>query len=133
MDEHVNKPDSSGQTPLILAIKKGNIEVIEQLLNSNKVNINMPDCNGLTPLKHATDSNNMEIINLLNKAIMAQDCKLRLERFQTDPANQHLATSSSRLFGSKDEKPKTTDDSIDAIDQKVNEDHSDVIPNNPNP
>jgi hypothetical protein len=74
----------------------------------------------------------MEIIDLLNKAIMAQDCKLRLERFQTDPAkNQHFAASSSRLFGiSKEAKP---DDAIDAIDQKVNEDPSDLIPNNSNP
>lgn len=43
-------PNLYSSTPLLLAIQRGNISIINKLINSNLVDINKPDANGFTPL-----------------------------------------------------------------------------------
>ena len=63
----VNAYDTSGFTPLILAIKANCLEIIESLLTHTNLDINKRDAHHLkmTPLMHATQLGNMTIFRLL--------------------------------------------------------------------
>uniref|UniRef100_A0A914E6J5 Uncharacterized protein n=1 Tax=Acrobeloides nanus TaxID=290746 RepID=A0A914E6J5_9BILA len=54
-------------TPLILACQKGNIEMVEVLINEGKAYIDQPDRFKRTPLSHAIIGGHFHIVNLLLK------------------------------------------------------------------
>jgi ankyrin repeat protein len=59
-----NTADSQGNTPLLWAIKRGNVELAKILMN-NKANLDVKDASGISPFEYAVKSNNTELINLL--------------------------------------------------------------------
>lgn len=62
----INQKSSMG-TPLMAAVVKGNIEIVNELLNK-KAAINSIDSNGTSALLYATMFKNYEIVKLLIKA-----------------------------------------------------------------
>ncbi len=62
----INMPDKDGNTPLKSAVMKGNIEMVELLLDHGAAeSINMPNKYGNTPLKSAVMKGNIEMVELL--------------------------------------------------------------------
>jgi ankyrin repeat protein len=67
--------EETGWTPLMLAIKNNNPEIVEILLNDNNLEINKEDIDGWTAYKHAVlldkqfpnDANRRRIIELLEQ------------------------------------------------------------------
>ena len=66
-DFKVNAYNTVGFTPLILSIKRNDIDSIKLLLQKQSIDINKHDCSHLkmTPLAHATQLDNINIIKLL--------------------------------------------------------------------
>lgn len=66
-DFKVNAYNTAGFTPLILSIKRNDIDSIKLLLQKQSIDINKHDCSHLkmTPLAHATQLDNINIIKLL--------------------------------------------------------------------
>ncbi len=60
--------DLEGNTPLILAVQKGQIEVVKALLNGKKINLNKINKEGQTALGIAVKENHPKIVELLLNA-----------------------------------------------------------------
>lgn len=60
-----NTPLSNGELPLAYAIRKGQQEVVQQLISSGCVDLNQKDDQGLTPIHHAVISKNETVIALV--------------------------------------------------------------------
>ena len=79
-DELVNinsSMDETGWTPLILAVKKKNPEIVDILLNNSKLDINHEDIDGWTAYKHAV---------MLNKQFPNDPARMRIvELFERNP------------------------------------------------
>lgn len=58
-------PSNSGARPLHRAAEQGDIEVVQVLLDTQKVNINAQDCRGNTPLHCAARTNQSHVVKLL--------------------------------------------------------------------
>ncbi|WP_341811598.1 ankyrin repeat domain-containing protein [Wolbachia endosymbiont (group A) of Oxytorus armatus] len=73
----VNATDQDGKTPLHLAARDNNKEIVEALLKVNGINVNATDQGGKTPLHLAARDNNKEIVEALLKVnginVNAQD------------------------------------------------------------
>ncbi len=65
---HLNKPDKYGDTPLLLAVKSGKMNMVHFLCQCSEVNVNDGDADGKTPLAHAIQNKNVEMIKLLSSA-----------------------------------------------------------------
>ncbi|KAF3074427.1 Ankyrin repeat domain-containing protein 50 [Trichoderma lentiforme] len=61
----IDAKDIIGQTPLILAVFKRHIHIVQMLIASDSVDINSRDFNGTTPLFHAVYNSDEEIVKLL--------------------------------------------------------------------
>ncbi len=59
-----NLQDSHGNTPLLWAVKRGNLELAKMLLN-HKADKTIKDSMGISAFEYAIKSNNNEMINLL--------------------------------------------------------------------
>jgi len=59
-----NIQDSFGNTPLLWAVKRGNLELVKILLQ-NKADRTLKDSLGISAFEYAVKSNNNEMINLL--------------------------------------------------------------------
>lgn len=59
-----NLQDSRGNTPLLWAVKRGNLELAKMLLN-HKADKTIKDSMGISAFEYAIKSNNNEMINLL--------------------------------------------------------------------
>lgn len=51
----LNIKDDRGNTPLFLAIKKANVEIVELFLKSEKIDLNIKNFDGFTPLEYIKD------------------------------------------------------------------------------
>ncbi|MFH1196475.1 MAG: ankyrin repeat domain-containing protein [bacterium] len=77
----VNLPDGNGNTPIILAVQNGKIN-IAQILIQNKADLNLKNNYGFTPLHIAADQNQIEIGKILVES--GGDLNA-LSRYQTTP------------------------------------------------
>lgn len=57
----------SNQTPLFLALTKGNLELFENLLNKKDIDVNIQNNDGNTPLHLAIENNKIEFVASLIK------------------------------------------------------------------
>lgn len=64
----INRPDSKGLTPLIIAVKMKNYSLIKQLKNCPSINIDEPLPGGNTVLMQAVKMNNPKMVKALIKA-----------------------------------------------------------------
>lgn len=48
----VNIKDNKGNTPIFLAIKKANVEMVEVIIKSDKIDLNIKNFDGSTPLEY---------------------------------------------------------------------------------
>jgi ankyrin repeat protein len=60
-----DSPDTEKRTPLSFAAEAGNLQAMEQLISTGKIDINAASSTGLTPIRYAVRSKNFEAINLL--------------------------------------------------------------------
>ena len=60
-------------TPLLTAIKGGNLNVCKLLIEGYKVDVNVPDHSGMTPLHLASKMGHLEICKLLCKYLRVRD------------------------------------------------------------
>jgi ankyrin repeat protein len=65
---NVNQQDSLGNTPLIVAINNGNVEVIQALLNNYKTKVHLKNVEGKSPFDLAKEKELTEILDMLTKA-----------------------------------------------------------------
>ncbi len=63
----INAADKFGSTALHRAVSKGNISIIELLLNQRSLNVNAADCEGNTPLHIAAEETKVDIAKMLLK------------------------------------------------------------------
>lgn len=70
----INEKDQFGSTPLLLAVRKNHIDMVEAILKY-KANVNIADKFGDTPLIESARNNNMEILKLLICADAKKDIK----------------------------------------------------------
>ena len=63
----INAADKFGSTALHRAVSKGNISIIELLLNQRCLNVNAADCEGNTPLHIAAEETKVDIAKMLLK------------------------------------------------------------------
>lgn len=61
----VNAFDSSGETPLTLAIKDQKLKIVNALLAAADINVNLSNKSGYTPLIEAIKENRLDIVNVL--------------------------------------------------------------------
>ena len=61
----VNAPNSSGTTPLLLAVQKQDEQIVELLLNHSNIEVDKPDLLSHTPLHFASAGHSTEIITML--------------------------------------------------------------------
>lgn len=66
--------DFYNHTPLYLAVKRGNVEIVKKLINYN-ANVNIKDNNGLTPLMLASSLGNIELVYIL----LEQDADIKIK------------------------------------------------------
>ena len=64
-DIHINSPNWNGDTPLLVAARRGHCKVVKLLLKKEEIEINQPNVAGDTPLSAAADGRNGSIVNLL--------------------------------------------------------------------
>lgn len=62
----LNIKDSSGETPLIAAVKSGKLDLVEILINAG-VDLNESSANGMSPLAWAVNYNQADIVDMLLK------------------------------------------------------------------
>ncbi|XP_068930485.1 2-5A-dependent ribonuclease [Petaurus breviceps papuanus] len=70
----VNVRGEKGKTPLILAVEKEDVELVQMILEHNGININDTDNDGNTALLVAIDKNQIEIAQLLCEKGAKVDC-----------------------------------------------------------
>jgi len=63
-----NRKDSDGNTPLMLAVESGSIDLIESLLKFPTIDVNVIDQKGVPLLSRAVQRSNSEILKILLKA-----------------------------------------------------------------
>jgi len=63
----LNQKNGNGETPLIIAVKHGYVEIVQKLLNEKETNVNLGDNSGLTPLHHAMKRQQQKIYAELMK------------------------------------------------------------------
>lgn len=61
----VNAFDSSGETPLTLAIQDQKLKIVNALLAAADINVNLSNKSGYTPLIEAIKENRLDIVNVL--------------------------------------------------------------------
>lgn len=64
---HINEGDEEGKTPLHYAVSLGFINIVEMLLNDDRLDINRQDNNGKNALHYAVESNQLACLDLLLK------------------------------------------------------------------
>jgi ankyrin repeat protein len=69
----VNIMDDDGETALIVASKKGHLEVVRALLDHDDVDVNIEDNDGCTALDVARNNDNQDVAHLLEE-------RMRVER-----------------------------------------------------
>ena len=65
MKEDVNKTNSRGDTPLLLACNRGRFDIVEYLIRIGKANVNHGNRRGDTALLIASDKAHFKIIKYL--------------------------------------------------------------------
>ncbi|MEX0961564.1 MAG: ankyrin repeat domain-containing protein, partial [Simkaniaceae bacterium] len=58
---------NDGNTPLHLAISRGDLEIVKALLDTKNIDVNFENNYGNTPLHHAISGGNLEIVKALLK------------------------------------------------------------------
>ena len=61
----INTRNNEGQTPLILACRKGHFEIVSKLLGSQKTDVDAVDIHGFTALLHAATTKDVTAVRLL--------------------------------------------------------------------
>jgi ankyrin repeat protein len=74
----LNKFNNSNRTPLVLAILKDNVEIVDELLNNSQVDINLQDKWGWTPLMIAVRYSNKPKI-IVKKLLGNPDIKINIQ------------------------------------------------------
>ena len=69
---------TDGYTPLFVASRNGNIEVVELLLEA-KADVNKAETNGYTPLIIASQNDHIEVVKLLLAAKADVDIKVKID------------------------------------------------------
>ena len=63
----VDIKDSSGRTPLSVAVSNGSVEIVKLLLDTNRVDVNTRDNAGSSPLYLATQNGFDDVVELLKE------------------------------------------------------------------
>ena len=62
-----------GETPLLWAARDGQIEIVESLLKTGRVDVNVLNTEAMTPLERAAESGHNAIVQLLIDASRSKD------------------------------------------------------------
>jgi ankyrin repeat protein/class 3 adenylate cyclase len=65
LDQLLNSPDKEQDTPLILAVKSGNTDMVRFLCQCDEMKINMGDVDGNTALYHAAALKNKDMVDMM--------------------------------------------------------------------
>ena len=87
---HIDQRNAQGMTPLMVYAYTGNIDVVENLLESG-ANVGLKSLNGKTPLHYAAHSGNLDLVKLLmdkGLKINARDEKQREPLYDAIISNQ---------------------------------------------
>jgi ankyrin repeat protein len=77
---NLNQSDSNGRTPLHIACRTGDEEIVSTLVNAN-ANLSCKDNNGNIPLQYALQAKNKIVINILLDASLADLKPVRSEEW----------------------------------------------------
>lgn len=85
----------AGDTALTLAIRRGHVEIVWQLVSSNDVDVNKTDGAGFTPLMLAAQFQERQMVNML---LARKDINLEI----TTPAHGNTALFTAYKYGTKE-------------------------------